>query len=547
MNELSDRIHSGPLADGFSRALISLDDNHTVERVWRRDSSVWPGDPTAIAERLGWLEVAKTMRPHVDALHAFSREVRAEGITDIVLLGMGGSSLGAEVLWQVLASEPGWPRLRVLDSTVPAWIEATRRAIDPQRTLFLVCSKSGGTLEVLTLYAYFREHTEAAVGEGAGRHFVAITDPDSPLASLASAANFRHTLFNPADIGGRFSVLSLFGLVPAALIGLDLNRLLDRASAMADRCAPRPGRSSEDPAARLAAFLAAGALAGRDKATLLTTPRLASFGLWAEQLVAESTGKHGKGVLPIATEPWGEPQHYGEDRLFIALRCASDEASHNGALDRQIERLKSANFPLAVLPLADPYDLGGELFRWQLATALCGHLLALDPFDQPDVESTKRNARAILADFEATGRLPSAPNVSDSSSANLRQELARQRPSYIALMAYLGSDPALERGIYALRRRLLHEASLTTTFGYAPRMLHSTGQFHKGGPAGGLYVQFLAAEPVDELPIPGRSYGFATLARAQADADARALLDNGRRLLRVEVGTEAEQELASLF
>ncbi len=541
MNEHSDRIHPGPLADGFHEALARLDENDVVERVWGRDGSLWPGDPAAIIERLGWLEVPWTMRAQIDDLRAFAQRVREEGVTDVVLLGMGGSSLGAELLWHVLGGEEGWPRLRVLDSTVPAWIESTRQAIDAERTLFLVCSKSGGTLEVLTLYAYFRQQAEAAVGERAGRHFVAITDPGSPLATIAGEADFRRTFLNPADIGGRFSVLSLFGLVPAALIGLDLDRLLDRAGTMAERCSPRPGRTAaQDPAARLGALLSAAALAGRNKATLLTTPQLDSFGLWAEQLVAESTGKQGKGVLPIATEPWGEPRHYGKDRLFIALRCETDD---NGALDRQIDGLVAAGFPLAVLPLADSYDLGAELFRWQMATALCGHLLALDPFDQPDVESTKRNASAILADFEATGSLPAAV----PAGADLAAEVEQHRPDYVALMAYLGCDPAVERGIRRLRRRLLHEAKLTTSFGYAPRLLHSTGQFHKGGPAGGLYVQLLPADSTQELPIPGRAYGFATLARAQADADARALIDKGRRLIRIEVSRDPEQTLPALL
>ena len=407
---------------------------------------------------------------------------------------------------------------------MPAWVRGVREAIDPARTLFLVGSKSGTTAEIQAFFQYFWAETETVVGDETGRHFVAITDPGTALAETARAKGFRRTFLNPPDIGGRFSVLSYFGLVPAALLGIDLERFVMRAMS-ATRASNAGTPAPENPGARLGAILGAAALAGRDKATLYASPRLAAFGLWAEQLVAESTGKEGRGILPIAGEPFAEAGCYGPDRLFLALRLEGDD---NAALDSHLAALEASGQPVAVLPLMDLYDLAGELFRWQMATAVAGHLLGVHPFDQPDVESAKRITKALLAEFRETGRLPDLdprPTLADA--------LAEHEPSFVAFMGYLAASPALESELAELRLALLDRRGLATTFGYAPRMLHSTGQYHKGGPPGGLYVQLLPAADADDLPIPGEPYGFGILARAQSLGDARALREKGRLCLRV--------------
>jgi glucose-6-phosphate isomerase/transaldolase/glucose-6-phosphate isomerase len=509
----------------------------TIERIWAKDPAVWGKGPAEVVDRLGWLTLAETMAPRLEELRGFAEELRAEGVATVVLLGMGGSSLGAEVLRTALGAAPGHPRLAVLDSTVPGWVLAVRRDLDPARTLFLVSSKSGTTAEVSALCRYFWREVEAAVGEReAGRRFAAITDPGTPLARLAAERGFRRAFENPPDVGGRFSVLSYFGLVPAALLGVSLDKLLMRAMSMARESSPGTPPAAS-PALRLGAVLGAAAAAGRDKLTLLASPVLESFGLWAEQLVAESTGKEGRGILPIAGEPWADPETYRHDRLFVALRLAGD---NNAALDRQIERLEGASHPVVTLGLTDLFDLGAEFFRWQMATAVAGHLLGVHPFDQPDVDAAKVKTREALAELARRGALPEI-----DPGPPLDRALADDEPSYLALMAYLPRSRGLEAAVASLRRRLLAGRGLATTFGYAPRLLHSTGQFHKGGFRGGLHVQLLSRSAAPEPPIPGEAYGFGTLAAAQALGDAQALRERGRRCLRIPIAASGD-ELAAL-
>ncbi len=522
--DLTGREALGPIAEDVERALAALTEEHIVERIWARDPEVWGKGSTEVVDRLGWLTVVDTMAPRALELAAFAADVLAAELDDVVLLGMGGSSLGAEVLRGAFGSAAGFPRLTVLDSTVPGWVRGVRQAIDPTRTLFLVGSKSGTTAEIQAFFQYFWAETEKVVGAAAGSHFVAVTDPATALGATAGAKGFRHVFENPADIGGRFSVLSYFGLVPAALLGLDLERFLVRAMSMT-RASNAGAPPLQNPGARLGAILGAAALAGRDQATIYTSPRLAAFGLWAEQLVAESTGKEGRGILPIAGEPFGDSAAYRQDRLFVALRLEGDD---NAALDAHLAALEAAGQPVVVLALMDVYDLAGELFRWQMATAVAGHLLGVHPFDQPDVESAKRITKALLAEFRETGLLPEL-----DAGPSLTEALAAKSPSFVAFMAYLPASPRLETEITELRLALLDRHRLATTFGYAPRMLHSTGQYHKGGPATGLYVQLVPAEEGDDLPIPGEPYGFGTLAHAQSLGDARALAEKGRLCLRI--------------
>lgn len=518
--------------------------NRIVERLWGRDHTLWSESPVEISDRLGWLDAPATMRELLPALSHLVRETREEEVSNLVLLGMGGSSLGAEVLWQVCGRAPGHPRLHALDSTVPAWVRRVTEATDPRRTLYLVSSKSGSTAEVAALLAHFWERTVATLGaEEAGLRFLAITDPGTSLAALADERSFRRLFENPPEIGGRFSVLTLFGLVPAALLGLDLRALLGGAVAMAEACgAGTP--DAENPGLRLGIAMAAAVHTGRPFLGLLADRRLASFGLWAEQLVAESLGKNGSGIVPVTEEPLPAAGALPPgERLFVRLRLAGEAEP---ALDRLATDLAAAGQPLLDLELASPESLGAEFFRWEFATAVAGALLGVHPFDQPDVESTKRETRRLLAAFRERGTLPAVAVETDLEAA-LAATGSRPRPAYVALLAYTDDRPEIVEAARALRMRLSARLGVPTTFGFGPRYLHSTGQLHKGGPAGGLFVQLLALG--EELAIPGESFGFATLARAQADGDLLALGASGRQVVRIEIAggpIEAAETIAGL-
>lgn len=521
------------------RQLAELEAAGALARLWRRDHTLWSPEPTEIENRLGWLDLPQSMRPRLAELRELALAARRDGIEQVVLCGMGGSSLGAEVLRVAFAGAPHAPALAVLDSTVPDWVRRVRAGLAPAKTLFLIASKSGSTAEVSALFQYFWGEVAAEVGEvQAGRQFLAITDPGSSLGQLASERRFRALLINPPDVGGRFSVLSLFGLVPAALLGFDLSRLLGQAGAMALGCAPEcAGRAN--PGLLLGAQLAAAAASAQPFLTLLASPRLGAFGLWAEQLIGESLGKRGQGLLPIAHEPFVAPEKLPDDRLFVSMRLTGEPSQ---ALERQLRALRTAGRPLIELELASPEALGGEFFRWQFATAIAGHRLGVHPFDQPDVEETKRQTRRLLAAFRESGRLPAVEAAHD-----LRAALATSpRPRYVALLGYCDESPAVEEAVAALRRRLVEELRIPTTFGYGPRYLHSTGQFHKGGLAGGLHVQ-LVGFAEDGPPIPGESFGFPTLARAQADGDLAALAAAGRRTVRLELGSDPAAGVAALL
>lgn len=510
--------------------LARLQEQRMVERIWQRDYTVWRDDPREIADRLGWLDAPATMRAEVPGLLDFAGQVRREGYRHIVLLGMGGSSLGPEVLRSALPPAPGFPQLIVLDSTVPAQVAAVAARIEPPRTLFLVSSKSGGTLETLSLYRYFRGQVESAGQPDAGRNFAAITDAGTALAQLGAETGFRRVFVNPADIGGRYSVLSLFGLVSSALAGLDIAKLLERAETMRGRCAA--GRPPESNCgAWLGALLAGMAAAGRDKVTFITAPPIDSLGLWVEQLLAESLGKDGSGVIPIAGEPLLPPDGYGDDRLFVQLRVA--DGPQDSVTEEALSRLRQAGQPVARLELRDGYDLAAEFYRWEFATAVAGGLLGLHPFDQPDVQGSKDNTDGVLAQFHAAGRLP-AP----APGGSLARLLEQAGPGdYLALLPYTAMSAEAEELLHEIRRRVMQRHRIATSMGYGPRYLHSTGQLHKGGPASGLYGQ-LTAEHRQELPIPGQRYGFGTLASAQAVGDFQALTNLGRRAVRIDLGSD---------
>ena len=525
---------------GVNAALANLQERNVVARVWQRDHTVWKPDSKEITDRLGWLTVTERMRQDLPLLTSLAETVRAEGYGHVALLGMGGSSLGPEVLRQTFGSAPGYPELLVLDSTVPAWIEAVANAIDPRRTLFLVSSKSGGTIETLSLYRYFRDLVEAAAGDSkAGMNFVAITDPGAPLETLARDQGFRRAFANPADIGGRYSVLSYFGLVPAALIGMDVGALLDRADAMSAACAAG-GPVQDNPGAHLGAVMGGAASEGRDKLTLLTSPSIGSFGLWVEQLIAESTGKEGAGIVPIAGEPApSSPDFYGNDRLFAYLRVEDDD---NSELEAQVNALETAGHPVVRLDLADKLDLGAEFFRWEFATAVAGAVMGIHPFDQPDVQQAKDLTDQVLQERQSAGALP-APEA-PRSVENLLSD-AGEEGGYVAIMPYVNGTAEIEAAFDSLRRRILERKRLPTTLGYGPRFLHSTGQLHKGGPATGYYLQ-ITAERRRDLQVPEAPYTFGALADAQALGDLRALKTKGRRAAAIrleEVTPEAVEAI----
>lgn len=526
-------------------ALVALEDRRFMARLWAKEPDLWKpagADQREIADRLGWLDLPLAMQRQVDELAAFAGEARAEGFRQVLLLGMGGSSLAPEVMRLTFGVAPGALDLRILDSTDPASVAAARDWLDPRHALLLVSSKSGGTIEVMSFYHFFYEIMRAEVGDTAGRHFVAITDPDTSLARLAAEAGFRRAFLNPPDIGGRYSVLSLFGLAPAALLGLDLGRLLERAAALRAACRP-DSPAPENPGAVLGTIMGELAKRGRDKLTLILPPAIAPFGAWVEQLIAESTGKEGTGILPVDGEPLGPPAVYGQDRLFVHLRLAGDDGQ-----DAAVAALAAAGQPVVRLELADRYDLGGEFYRWEMATAVAGALLGINAFDQPNVQESKDFTGRFLARYRETGRLPESPHATAGAdlAPALRQLLGMVGPGdYIALNAYLHASPGHTAALQAIRRRLRDHFRVATTLGFGPRFLHSTGQFHKGGPPSGVFLQ-LTAEPAADLSIPGQPYTFATLEAAQALGDLEALTSRGRRALRIHLPRDVAAGLATL-
>jgi glucose-6-phosphate isomerase len=547
----------GEYSAAVTEALARLDREKVVGRIARGDYTLWKPQPTEITNRLGWLTIADRMTAALPAINDMVNGVRADGYTDALLLGMGGSSLAPDVFRQTFGVAPGYLDLAVLDSTDPDAVASHARRLDPARTLFIVSTKSGGTVETFSFFRYFYRWLVRALGPAAaGRHFIAITDPGSGLVDTATRYAFRATFLNDPEIGGRYSALSHFGLVPAALIGADVPRLLQRAVAM---------ERDPEAAGRLGATIGELAVRGRDKLTFVMSAPVAGFGSWVEQLIAESTGKEGKGILPVAGEPLGPPAVYGTDRVFAYLRIVTD-----GTHDAAVDALRAAGHPLLRIDLTDAYDIGGEFVRWEMATAVAGWRLGINPFDQPNVESAKVLSRKMAQAYETTGALPtlaptarsdgltvyatgpetarpgSAAPASGTADAGAAADLVRDflrgvRPgNYIALQAYVTPNQettaALQRWRVALRDRL----HVATTVGYGPRFLHSTGQLHKGDGGHGVFIQVVTAPPATDVPIPDTADSdashmtFGVLKIAQALGDRQALLDAGRRVLRVD-------------
>ncbi len=534
----------------FERARI-------VEGLYAKRTGLWSADPAVeakIANRLGWLGAPDWVLPSLPRVQAFADGVRASGVAHVVLLGMGGSSLAPEVIRSVMGVAPGWPAFRMLDSTDPASVLAIGRAIDLPRTLFLLASKSGGTIEPNAMAAYFIGGLEAVGVPRWADHFVAITDEGTALHRRAIEESFRDVFVNPSDIGGRYSALSFFGLVPAALMGHDPAVVVDWARAMLWLCGPQRPLAT-NPAALLGVAMASGALAGRDKLTLCTPPALAAVGLWVDQLVAESTGKQGRGVVPVAGETVGEADEYGADRLFVHLDCADQP---DGATRDRLRLLASAGAPFVQIGLAEPAAIGAEFVRWELATALAGVVLGVNPFDEPNVQQAKDATGRLLAAHEAGGTLAHAVApatltshaawLSGAAAAGLGEGAADRFLSllgpgdYFAVLAYLGPDLRLLEPLDALRAAVRARTRCATTFGYGPRYLHSTGQLHKGGPNSGVYL-VVSADAAANLQVPGQAFTFGVLEQAQAIGDFDSLDAAGRRALHVHL---AKPEAAAL-
>lgn len=521
-----------PFASTIHSALESLGRDRVVDRLWDKDHRLWKDDPTEISNRLGWLTVQNQMQAQIEQLQRCVAMAKQLNIRDVVLLGMGGSSLGPEVFRTVFGSQKAAPRLWVLDSTVPSWVRQVTKAISPSKTLVLVASKSGGTIEVMSLFSHFWLLVSKAKGNHGGKQFVAITDPGTGLEQMAKDYGFGQIFTNPADIGGRYSVLSLFGLVPAALLGLDINRLLNRAMEMAERCRKQDAVAT-NPGAYLGVAMGSLAKTGRDKVTIVASPSLATFGLWVEQLLAESTGKQGTGLIPIAQEPVMKPTAYGNDRFFVYLKLKGDK---NGPLDQAIQALVTAHHPVLQLDLKDRYDLAGEFFRWEFATAVAGHLLGIHPFDQPNVQESKDNTTRVLAAYQSTGRLPEQAGTAPKKVEHVLTSHL-QPGTYVSILAYTTPSRPFETAIGRLRKALMTKHRVATTFGYGPRYLHSTGQLHKGGPNTGVFVELVDRMKPD-LAIPGQPFSFGTLAQAQAAGDLESLHAHDRHAIRIPLGTD---------
>ncbi len=559
----------GPFESAVLATIEHAGTANWIERLWNRDATLWKTEEAhqkIIRNSLGWVRVPETTLEAADDLAAFAARIRNEGLKHVVLLGMGGSSLCPEVFRRTFGKQTGFPALHVLDSTDPATVRAIESEVDLPHTLFIVASKSGSTIEPLMFYRYFYHRMTEVVGERAGDHFVAITDPGTMMEESAREHRFRRIFLNPADIGGRYSALSLFGAVPAALMGIDFRTLLGRARNAMLACGPGVP-ANENPGLQLGATIGVHGNAGRQKLTISLAPEIDSLGLWIEQLVAESTGKEGREIVPVVGEPLASPELYGNDRLFVHIAV--------GAIDPLIEdrlrAIEAAGHPVIRRTLGDTLDLGAEFYLWEIATAVAGACLAINPFDQPNVQESKDNTRALLGSFEANGRfetetigiaaendlrIEASPDYAaslagDNSPGSLaeivRNHLGHTRPGdYIALLAYFEETREHEALLQEIRTSLRDSHHVATTTGYGPRFLHSTGQLHKGGADTGIFIQLIANDNPD-LPIPGNPWSFGTLKQAQAIGDFQSLASRNRRAIRLHLGDDIAGGLRRLL
>jgi transaldolase/glucose-6-phosphate isomerase len=524
---------------GLKNAVEDWKKHDKVRRLWAKDASLWTGGDES--QWMGWLGIVDDQLADVGRFQRIAEEVREREFRDILLLGMGGSSLCPEVLALSFGHVKGFPRMHVLDSTDPAQIRAIEAKIDPKHTLFIVSSKSGATLEPNIYKQYFYERS----GQDGG-HFFAITDPGSKLQEVAERDCFRNVFFGVPSIGGRYSALSDFGMAPAAAMGLDVKRFLEAADAMARECSAN-SPVGKNPGVVLGLLLGTLGQAGRDKVTIVASPGIHDLGAWLEQLLAESTGKIGKGLIPVDREPLGAPEVYGADRIFAYVRL---ESGADAAQDRAIDALAAAGQPVVRISVPGAYHLGAEFFRWEIATAVAGSILGINPFDQPDVEASKIATKKLTTEYERTGSLP-AEGAADEENGlkifgDLRGLIRSIKPGdYFALLAYIEMNPEHEAALEAIRVRVRDAKRVATCVGFGPRFLHSTGQAYKGGPNSGVFLQ-ITADDAKDLPVPDQKYTFGVVKAAQARGDLEVLEERGRRALRVHLGSDVRAGLAAL-
>jgi transaldolase/glucose-6-phosphate isomerase len=554
-----------PLAAAVQAALDDWRAHAKVRKLWARDASLWTGADEG--QWLGWLGITNDQLAHSERFKTIAEAAKTAGLSHALLLGMGGSSLGPEVMKMTFGKIAGYPELHVLDSTDPAQVKTFEHTLDPAKTLFIVSSKSGGTLEPNIFKQYFFERVKQVVGaKDAGSRFIAITDPGSKMQKVAESDGFRHIFFGLPSIGGRYSVLSDFGLVPAAIMGVDVSKLLDRAETMVRACMPSVP-VEENPGVVLGLILGVAHNQGRNKLTLTTSPGIGDLGAWLEQLVAESTGKAGKGIIPVDRESLAAPAAYGNDRLFVYVRLA---AAPDRAQDAAVEALERAGHPVVRIGVDEIYDLGAEFFRWEIATAVAGAVIGIHPFDQPDVEASKVATRTLTSEYEQTGKLPpetpifeeggitlftddknatalgAAAGKSPSLSAYLKAHLSRTKAGdYFALLAYIEMNEVHDRMLQAMRHAVRDNKRVATCLGFGPRFLHSTGQAYKGGPNTGVFLQITCDDAAD-LPVPGQKYTFGVVKAAQARGDFQVLAERGRRALRIHLGKDVRAGLQRL-
>jgi glucose-6-phosphate isomerase len=553
------------LAASVKTAISNWQSSDKMKRLWARDAALWTGSDEA--DWLGWLDIVEEQSAHLAELRGLAKEVWSAGFKDALLLGMGGSSLCPEVLRMTFGKISGYPDLHVLDSTDPAQVKAFENKIDIARTLFIVSSKSGSTLEPNIFKQYFFELTKKAVGaDKAGSHFMAITDPGSKMQKVAEADRFRHVFFGRPSIGGRYSALSNFGMVPAAVIGIDTKKFLDRAQEMVEACGPS-ATVEQNPGAVLGIILGTAATTGHDKVTIVTSPDISDLGAWLEQLLAESTGKVGKGIIPVDREALAAPEVYGNDRVFAYIH--TEHATDAGS-EAKLAAIEKAGHPVVRISMADIYDLGAEFFRWEIATAVAGSIIGIDAFNQPDVEASKIVTKDLTSQYEKSGSLPAEkPVVEDngiklftdeknaadlaraaggekSLAAYLKAHLGRiGAGDYFALLGYIQMNAGHEKTLQAIRHAVRDRKHVATCLGFGPRFLHSTGQAYKGGPNSGVFLQVTCDDAV-ELPVPEQKYTFGVVKAAQARGDFEVLAQRGRRALRVHLGSNVDSGLRML-
>ncbi len=536
-----------------------------VKRLWQKDASLWTDSDEA--NWLGWLDIVDEQIAHRDQLRKVAEDIQSAGFQHVLLLGMGGSSLGPEVLRMTFGRIPGFPELHVLDSTDPAQVKAFEGQIDISKTLFIVSSKSGSTLEPNIFKQYFFERAKQVVGaENAGSHFIAITDPGSKMQQVAEADRFRAIFYGRPSIGGRYSALSNFGMVPAAVMGLDTKKFLDRAAEMVRACGENTS-VEENPGVMLGIILGTAALARHDKVTIITSPGISDLGAWLEQLIAESTGKLGKGIIPVDREQLGSPEAYGNDRVFVHIHLESEaDAEH----DARVAALEKIGHPVVRIVMADTYALGQEFFRWEIATAVAGSILGINAFNQPDVEASKVATRTLTTEYEKTNSLPAEKPVmedggvkvftDDKNAAALAKAVGGDKSldgylkahlnrikagDYFAVLGYIPMNSGHESSLQKIRHSVRDQKRVATCLGFGPRFLHSTGQAYKGGPNSGVFLQITCDDAVD-LPVPGQKYTFGVVKAAQARGDFQVLADRGRRALRLHLGPDVKAGLVTV-